>query len=762
MFSKRTSFFMLALMCFASATAHADGILLPVEKPQTTLVIPDRLFAVKYHYVNVTIDNQLCITKVDQVFHNDTDVDLEGMYIFPMPEGSAITKFSMYAGEQEIKGKILTKAEARSIYESIVRRRKDPALLEYVDRNTFRASVYPIPANGDKRITLDYVETATKSGSTYRYVYPLSTERFSAKPLNDCRIKIRIHTKQKLTNIYSPTHTIRIDRIDDHTASVTWEAENVKPDTDLILYYSISDDDLGIDLVAHREEGEKGYFMLLASPNVGPDKSQVLPKNVVFVFDRSGSMAGEKIEQAKDALKFCVNSLNEQDQFNLITFSDTADVLFAELEKPTQERVKQAIAAVDDLSASGGTNINEALLQALRQFAQYGEARNYIIFLTDGLPTVGITDLEKILTNAREANRSKVRIFAFGVGYDVNAHLLDKLSQESRGDADYVRPKENIEVKVSSFFAKVTDPLLADVKLNVSGVRVSECYPSSDLPDIFRGSQLIVFGRYDGAGKVRVELSGTVRGSTRTFVLETSLPSVEASNEFIPQLWAARKIGYLLDEIRLHKSQELIDEVVRLSKEYGIPTEYTSFLADERMPVEAELKRVRLALGKAAEVQSGTYGISQSANARDLKNQSQLPQAAAAQRYYYAYGDYAGAPAVSGQMAANQRLGGVWYDASDRLVVAANVQNVARKTFYQRGNFWEDSALQPNQKLVQIKQFSDAHFALLRAYSKLAQYSTLGNVRLVLENGQAVEIGPEGKEVINEADLKGLLRGLTR
>ena len=778
-----------ALALGISAGALADGMLFPVERRHSTIVVPDQLFTVRYHYVDVAIEDQLCTTKVDQIFHNDTGVDREGIYVFPMPEGSAITKFSMYAGEEEIVGKILSKSEARSIYESIVRQRKDPALLEYIDRNTFRASVYPVPANGDKRIRLNYAEVAARSGSTCRYVYPLSTERFSAKPLEDCRVKIKIKSKRPITNIYSPTHTVRIDRDGDYAATVTWEARDVKPDTDLVLYYSVGSDDIGIDLVAHREPGEKGFYMLLASPRV--EVSKTLPKNVVFVLDRTGSMAGEKIEQAKESLKFCVNNLKPDDRFNIIAFNEAADRIFDSMQKPTSQTRKKAIEEIDALDATGGTNINDALTRALGEFRGLGSTRNYIVFLTDGLPTVGVTSIETILENAKSRNEHRVKTFVFGVGYDVNVHLLDKLAEQSKGDADYVRPKEDIEVKVSAFFAKVSDPLLADVNLSISGVKTSDAFPHGDLPDIFRGSQLIVFGRYDGSGKIKVELSGVANGSRKTFTLDASLPEREESNEFIPQLWAARKIGYLLDEIRLHSNQELIDEVVRLSKEYGIPTEFTSFLADERgggpIPLAAELKRARVAMDAAGAVQTGTHGVAQSANSRELRNQARLPQAEASSSYYGyrgyggrgsyggydgygSYGSYggyggmkgAGAPSVVGDVAKNQRLGGVFYDKDDRPVVMANVQNVARRTFYQRGAFWEDAAVQQNEKFVQIKQFSDAHFRLLKAYPRLSQYSTLGNVRLVLENKQAIEIGPAGKDQITDAEVDSLLKGLSR
>lgn len=737
---------------FGAGGAVADGMIFPVERPNSSIVVPGELFTVKYHNVDVTIQDQLCTTRVDQVFVNETDTDREGMYIFPMPEGSAITNFSMFAGETEIKGKLMDRGEARSIYESIVRQRKDPAILEYINRNTFRARVYPIPARSEKRIKLSYAEVASKTGSTCRYTYPLSTERFSAKPLQDCRVRVAIKSKKPVTNVYSPTHTIDLDRVSDKEVIVNWRAENTRPDTDMILYYTLSEDDIGMDLIAHRESGEAGYFMLLASPRANLAKAQAQPKNVIFVMDRSGSMGGEKIEQAKAALKFCLNTLKENDRFNIITFNDTVSPMFPEIMAPDPQTRRKALNAIDSIDAGGGTNINQALIDARTQLANIRSPRNYIVFLTDGLPTSGVTDVNGILKNAKTDN---AKIFAFGVGYDVNTHLLDKLSAENHGTSDYVRPKEDIEVKVSSFFAKVNNPVLANVKLDISGVQITDRFPGTNLPDIFSGTQLIVFGRYSGSGKVTVTLSGLMGDSRKTFTLNTSLPAREEDNQFIPQLWASRKIGYLLDEIRLHSNKELVDEVVRLSKEYGIPTEYTSFLADERQTNDTlafNINKTRDLAMSARDVKTGSYGVAQSLNARVAMDSTQVASAPGVDSF-----KQNGNVSVVGKVAANMRIGGTYQDAMDRTVVAANVQNVARRTFYQRGDYWEDGNLKPDQKTVQIKQFSDAHFALLKRYPKLSQYSTLGNIRVMLENNQAVEIGPEGKEKLSDEDLKTLL-----
>lgn len=743
----------IGLVAVTCPVASADGILFPAERPSPDLVVRDQLFTVNYHHVKVNIDDRLCTTSVDQEFHNDASVEREGMYLFPMPDGASITRFSMYDGEKEIKGKVLEKNEARSIYESIVRLRKDPALLEYVGRNTFKASVYPIPANGDKRIKLSYAEVLRQTGATCRYVYPLSTERYSARPLQDCRVTINITSKKPITNIYCPTHQVDVDQKDDHHATVTWKAANVKPDSDMILYYTVTSDDIGIDILGHKESGKDGYYLLLASPRVDIDRTKVTPKNVVFVLDRTGSMAGEKIEQAREALKFCLNSLRKEDRFNVISFNESPNPMFKGLQNASSDVRKKAADQVGQIDADGGTNIDEALKAAFAQFGGKGSGSNFLIFLTDGQPTVGNTNIESILLHAKERNTARAKVFVFGVGYDVNAHFLDKLAQQSKGDADYVRPKESIEVKVSSFFAKVSEPVLSDVQVTVNGVKVSDIYPK-ETPDLFRGSEIIILGRYSGSGDVTIELSGVSQGSRKVFKVAGALPAQTESHDFIPQLWASRKIGYLLDEIRLHSSDELIKEVIRLSKEYGIPTEYTSFLADDRKLTYADghaLKVVGDRMRAAREVQTGSYGVAQSANSRVMAKQANAPASVPMDAYGKTDAQ------VLGIYAPNRRAGGSYYDSNDRLVVVANVQNVAKRTFYQRGQFWEDVLVKPDQKFVQVKQFSDAHFKLIALLPKVAQYSTLGNVRVVLENGQGIEIGPDGRDKMDEAEINKLI-----
>lgn len=737
---------LILVLLITCASAWADGFMIPVHQPEINA------FSVKYHHVDVAIDGQSATTKVDQIFHNETSREEEGTYIFPLPKDASIHKFSMFVGEVEQQGKIMGRDEARQLYESIVRQRKDPALLEYMDRNTFRARVFPIPANGDKRIRLEYTELVGKANNLCRYVYPLSTERFSAKPLEDARVIINLKSGTAISNIYSPSHIVKVEQTSPNSATVTWTAKNVKPDTDLVLYYSLADKDVALDVLTFRGDDKKGYFMLLASPKV-EQKARALPKTVVFVLDRTGSMAGEKIDQAKNALKYCLNSLKPQDHFNVISFNETADVLENHLLTGDKAGVRKALDYVDKLDASGGTNLNDAVKKAMAM----ASSGAYIVLLTDGLPTVGEQNIETILKNAKSANVDKARVFTFGVGYDVNTHLMDLLTEQSGGQPEYVLPNENIEAKVSGFFDKVSLPVLTDLKITATGVRISEMLPSDPMPDLFKGSQIIVLGRYDGKGNATFTLSGTVPGDgpggkgkavKRNWTTTVNMPATDKERDFIPQIWAARKIGFLMDQVRLHRSDELIQEIVRLSKDWGIPTEFTSFFVDEPVAVTDAVKRAQKSMERASSVQSGTWGVSQSVNNNALKGQAQVSASPSA-------GPMAPAEATGGSRLGNSRA---YFDSEGKVVAVNKIQNIGARTFYQRGSQWVDSQSdgQKDLKVVQVKQFSNAHFKLLAAYPELNQYQRLGNMRIVVNN-QALEIGDKGKEDLTDAEIKAII-----
>jgi Ca-activated chloride channel family protein len=819
----------LAALFGIHSAVHAQGILYP--RPEVTI----QPFYVSKLHVNTVINDAVAETTVEQTFVNTSSVPQEGTYLYPLPDGAAPTSFSMTIGDRTLEPRILTHDEARSIYESIVRRRRDPALLEYVDRSLIRVSVFPIPPKGERIIRLRYTEVLKPESGMHKYAYSLSTSRFGSRPVGVATVSIHLQTQAALKNVYSPTHDLSIRHPDDHTATASWEGRDDASDRDLALYFSTGDDDVGLSLLTYKSGESDGYFMLLASPRVAFPKPRILPKQIVFVLDRTGSMSGAKIQQARKSLLYCLNSLHPQDRFDVITFNESPDILMRHLEPATEANIAKARRFVQDIEASGGTNIDDALHAALNLLKDEDGRQKMVVFLTDGLPTVGETNINTILRHVRDLNGGKhlaaasasdhrvhpagldnarrpggeperatgARIFCFGLGYDVNVPFLDRLADLGRGDADYVKPEEDIEVKVSAFFSKVSSPVLSDLRLAFDGADVYDVYPQT-LPDLFKGSQLVITGRFRGEGGGTVRLAGLANDTQETFHLASAFGEANGRNSYLPRIWAARKIGYLVDQVRLSDDpagrNEIIDEIVRLSHDYGIITEYTSFLVDEqeqtalggRDGIRAEVYQRAMQYGisgPAATDQSlraKTYqqlGEAPSRYQGQTLSQQSLSQSFSALRasanslgsnYYFGSDNSVGNNATTRQpiqrqlgstsMSLGQAMGGfggrgVESHASQVLAVPViTVQAVGDKTFYlQHNNVWQDQSYDPKkQKLVAIQAFSDAHFALLKAFPKLAAYSSVGDEVIVRLGKTAIQVGKTGKEKLTDAELKEL------
>ncbi|NIO49869.1 MAG: VWA domain-containing protein [Candidatus Aminicenantes bacterium] len=662
----------------------ADGFIVPVHRPRER--IPP--LTVKYHRVNVEIINQVAKTSIDQVFINNHNRDIEGIFIFPLPERASVSEFSMYIGGKKVEGEILDRDRARRIYEDIVRRMKDPALLEYVGRNMFRARVFPIPANGEKRIQLSYTEIIKAERNLIRYVYPLNTERFSLRPLKEVTISVQISSKIPLSNVYSPSHNVSVRKEGKGKARVSFEGKNIKPEKDFVVYYSLSEDDIGLSFM-NWEGPEDNYYMLLASPSYVGKKEKILNKNLIFVLDSSGSMSGKKIKQAKEAARFIINHLDKKDKFSLVDFDDGVSLFSSEIIPASQENIERALRFVDEVEDSGGTNINDALLQAL-EMIEPGERPNYILFLTDGLPTVGITGTLDILRNISKANEPRTRIFVFGVGYDVNTELLDRISSDNRGTSVYVAEDENLEVAVSNYYEKISSPLLSDLKVDFKGIEVRNTYPRV-MPDLFKGSQLVLVGKYTGKGKVTVALSGKVGKEAKRFILKDQELVQAESYNFLPRLWATRRIGYLIEEIRLQgANKELIDEVKKLGLKFGIVTPYTSFLVTEK-----ERRALDMAAPEAEEA----------LKARKVTGAGAVKIARGAQKLKVV----AQAPHVASQM----------------------IKYKEDKTFYLKDEYWVDSLYEEGTPVKEVRFNSDEYFRLLSEKPGIAKYLSVAKKIIV-------------------------------
>ncbi len=692
-----------ALLLFGQS-ALADGIVIPepIEPiPPDHVVVP--FLPIKYHRVEVEIDNQVAQVEIDQAFLNEADFALEATYIFPLPEDAAISDFAMYVDGERLEGRILDKEKARAIYEDIVRRREDPALLEYVGRNMFQAQVFPIPPHSERRIQIAYTQVLSQDGGLVRFVYPLNTEKFSPRPLEEVTISVDVRSEAPIKAVYSPSHDIAISRQSETHVTASYEASDVTPGTDFELFYSLSPEDIGASLITYRQGGEDGFFLLLVAPKGDFGEQEVVAKDVMVVVDTSGSMSGEKLEQAQEAVQFILDHLNPDDRFNILAFSTGLDFYAPTLRSAS--RAEDAGDFVRGLSALGGTNINDALLEALERLP--GERPEIIIFLTDGLPTVGIQDAGPIIANVREAAGPTVRLFAFGVGYDVNTVLLDSISQENRGTSDYVRPGEDIAQAVSGFYEKVSTPVLADISLDFGAINVLDVYPQP-LPDLFAGSQLVVVGRYRDEGTVTLRHSGVVNGEEQTFSYAGQVfPAESREMDFLPRLWATRKIGYLLNQIRLYGTeQELVDEIVDLSLRYGVMTPYTSFLVEEE---EVDIFSQE-GLGRAA-----------SDLGRDLQGTME---------------PVSGYGAVEGAVTIEE------YRQAEAVVesASASAKVVGEKTFIRRDDAWIDSRYQEGMDVTRIGFGSDNYYQLLGQRPDWGSYFALGEHVIFLVDGQAYEV----------------------
>lgn len=526
--------------------------------------------------IKVDVTDQVAKTYIVQTFKNDTDRNLAGTYLFPLPDDTTFSSFSLHIDGKPIEGKILEAAEARQQYEAIVRQMVDPGLLEYADHKTVRARIFPIPAHGTKKVELEYTQLLKAENGLLKYSFPLKSKG-GDDPVEEVRIDMKLQSKQGLRTIWSPTHSITSSRTTDNLAKVAFLGKGIVPDKDFLLYYSVSDKAMAANVLTHKAVGDEGYFLLTLSP---PMKSeQVVAKDIVLVADTSGSMQGEKIVQLRQALKYVVNALNPADRFSIVQFNTDADALKSQLMQATPENKKLAVAFIDDLDARGGTNIGDALSMGTTMLNQTTDRPGFLVMMTDGEPTVGDTEVGALLKKVK--SKRDIRVFDFGVGNDLDTRLLNRLAEENHGTAQYVSPNENIETALSSFYQKIKSPVLSDVSITYDGVQVKDTYPRA-VKDIFQGTQVLVLGKYKNGGNARLNVTGKVNGVPRSYSFPLAFAGQEANHTYLPRLWAMRRIGYLTEVAKANgDNREVVDEIVALSKKHGIISAYTSFLATD-------------------------------------------------------------------------------------------------------------------------------------------------------------------------------------
>ncbi|MBC8103411.1 MAG: VWA domain-containing protein, partial [Cytophagales bacterium] len=506
-----------------------------------------------------------------------------------------------------------------------------------------------------------------------------------------------------------------------------------------------------------------GYFLVVASPTIVDAARAAAPRRVVLVMDRSGSMQdNNKIDQARGALRFAVAKLRPQDRFNVLTFSDRVEKFSPQLLDASPANIKRAQAFVEDIVADGGTNIGQALKDGIEQFPEKSANGNTLLFFTDGLPTVGQTNRETILREAVLENGAKrARVFVFGVGYDVDVPFLDNVAKSLRGDADYVRPNETIEAKTSQFVAKTSAPVLENLKLAVDGGNTGEIYPKpGELPDLFAGGQLVVVGRYtSGSAPAKITLTGEANGKPQVYSVATRFPAVDTDAAFLPRLWASRKIGYLMDDLRLRDNEavkkEVVNQIISLSREFGVLTPYTALFVPEpgtdSITSPAPQDNAALFGSPRGGSGGGMYGRARASSPQSAPASGataiDLSQSSRAQRTQNQVGNLYAFKNTS----ADAR--------SEGEQIARRIQNVASRTFYQVGPVWTDASYDKakQKEIVLVKLYSPAYFALTRRNADLAKWAALGKGVLIAANAkQAIQFGEQGRETLTASEVTSL------
>jgi Ca-activated chloride channel family protein len=562
----------LLLLHGSTLAALADGMILPFP---AELGYVD----VEYHRVTVDINDGYARTRVEQRFYNPYPVEVSGRYVFPIPAGAVLSDFRVRLDGRPQAVATLSQGETNLYFQQAIKDHQDPTLLAYIDGETYALEI-TLPPQGAKEMILEYEEVLAPRSGLYRYLYVLSTERYSASNLQEVSVMVDLHSSKGVASVYSPSHAVAVERLSPNRVRATYTDWDFTPTEDFELYYATPGQEFGAGLLNYEKDGQ-GYFLFLFSPSSTAAETDSIPKDIVFVIDRSGSMSGEKMEQAKEALQFILRQLGEKDRFSIVDFDDVVGVLDFGLLSVSGRSIQDASRYVDQLYARGNTDIERALTIGLDILAESEEreAAKVVVFLTDGLPTAGVTDERLIARSVRRANDGVgASVHVFGVGYDVNTHLLDRLAAENHGAVVYVEPGQSLERALTEFYSQIAHPLLTEVEITFDGMKVSEVYPQQ-VPDLFVGSSLVLTGKYrPSSGPVTVRITGqTVEGKREyasSFVLEA-----HSDQAFIPRLWATRKVGELLDRVRVKgESEALVAEIKAIGLEYGIVTPYTTML----------------------------------------------------------------------------------------------------------------------------------------------------------------------------------------
>ena len=549
--------------------------------------------------VAVQIDERIARTRTDQIFTNHADWEVEGIYEFTLPDGAIITDLVLWIGDKRMQGLILEKEEARQVYDDIVRQRIDPALLEQVTPNQFRLSIFPFPAKGSRRVEFEYMQLLESRSGTMEYSFPLAPE--TDQPLQMelfvLRAQIRSQHAFAATTSGLPRLT-EIDRPDQHTADIFFGDEKVKPREDFTLTIRQTDDRPKPTVLsfAPRANDDLGYYALWLPPLPELTQGTPLPRSLTFVIDISSSMQQGKLQAVKGALAAAIDALDAADLFNIVVFTHRADS-FAAAPVPADEANKKAATAfINQQDALGVSNFEAGLGRAMQQ-AFPANRVNHVIFLTDGLPTLGELELEPLSELVGQWSAGQARLFTIGVGRDVDRGFLTGLAEEHRGEAYFLSEEGDIEAALQDLFESFTFPVLLLDELSFDQVEIHDVHPRG-VEALAAGRELFQVGRYRDGGTFTLSLTGHVGDESVSLDFPLEFTQTDVADSLIPRLWAYQKVQALEEQIaRFGEQQELLDAILALGLDYRLVTRRTSLFApDEGVEVNPQPREDELAL----------------------------------------------------------------------------------------------------------------------------------------------------------------------
>lgn len=744
----------LAAVLIAPSATQAQGWIEPTPAPGRVAPVAWNVTRIATN-IRATVEGRVARIEVEEQFRNNGGGMAEGTYHYPLAGEAVFQSLSLWMGEQEMRGELMDVSKARGIYEEIVRRRRDPALVTLAGHQLLRAQVFPIQPGETRKVVLRFTQILDKEGDALRWRYALGPEeRGSARP--DIRVTLR--EPSRFGRPFSPTHTVQVSGDDNRNITITDAARG-----DVELFLPLRSSAAGLSVVSHAPGGEDGYFMLYVTP---PDMSEAqrMGRDLTMVVDVSGSMSGPKLEQAKAAVLQMLGTLSARDRFRLISFSSGVRTFrdgFSNADAPALESARNWATA---LVADGGTNIEGALREALRRDrngSPHDGNLDVLVFLTDGVPSVGDMQPEHLAAMASQASHG-TRVFTIGIGTDVNTYLLERMAVDGHGAADFVPPNGNVEQTVGNLARKLRAPALVDLHVVSSPARIVSIEPVR-MPDLFAGQELVVFGRYQGGGSGPLVIEGTRDGQTVRVATPVVFASHETDHEYVSTLWAARRIGALTRSMRLEGSTpERIEEIKALALRHGIVTEYTAYLVQEPTVASNTMPMPRDDEARRGGVAQGAVSAAPSQGAKRMRNEpprleavsvsgaaAPATPAAKAQTGQAAFeaaqtsADMLSASNVGSARTASAR-------AQDRSVDArqgsgeAQQRVIGSRRYVQQGTQWKDLSQQA-QRVVSVEAYSAAYFALLTALPELRDAAVLGDDVLIAGRKVSIRIQRVGR-----------------